>query len=214
MLCQQLRGHLNIHGGEGCHILACHPKQPQNFLWFFWRISMSLHRQFLSLPGLHSHESQGGCVGTSSVGAAQQGDGQRVTRLTHSTAGHVWDPESSTVTQEFHSTTWKIRTKMVRHSLPGSQGSRQQTSRSEWKLCFRLCPHTEVRQESSQKRTADKHLMLMSVALPYFKFLLPQGCMIYCFAAPTPGFESVISFEFKLYLYLFFFVITFFLLLL
>jgi len=46
--------------------------------------------------------------------------------------------------------------------------------------------------------------MLMSVGLSYFKFLLSQGYVIYCFAAPTPGFQSAISFEFKLYLYLFF----------
>ena len=46
--------------------------------------------------------------------------------------------------------------------------------------------------------------MLMSVVPSYFKFLLSQGYMIYCFTAPTLGFESVISFEFKLYLYLLF----------
>lgn len=36
--------------------------------------------------------------------------------------------------------------------------------------------------------------MLMSAVLPYFKFLLSQGYMIYCLTAAIPGFERVISF--------------------
>ena len=52
---------------------------------------------------------------------------------------------------------------------------------------------TEAERDKTGKETADEHLMLMSVVLPSFKFLLSQECMIYCSTALL-GFESVISF--------------------
>lgn len=76
------------------------------------------------------------------------------------------------------------------------------SNRKQQELHFQLCPRTEVRQDQSEEETADKHLMLMSAGLSYFKLLLSQGYVIYCFTAPASGFQSVISFEFKLYLYL------------